>query len=409
MPLQFRNLVRAIFLIASYASFNWANAIIRCEMNGKPVNQSNGAELIGLTGMLHCTEQDTGKLQREQEMKNGKFIGLERMYAREGYLVRERTVNERGNTQGIEKEFWLSGKLRRESTHDNGTAVGAARSYHDNGQPERVSFVADSRVQASLSYNKDGVLTELSCHSTSVVPEDRKPCGFDGKVRTTTASAGSNEPRSVHTYEQGKLLASTTYREDGNVWAELAMKDGARWHRIYDARGTKDGKNVLREERLYEPSDDKKYRLGNEGGPLQWSKQWGANEQLIEHIRYSKSNPVAIERWYLNGAIKEKIVAISVAEGNPHGGLGVRSLREQYDDTGRITSRENFVGTGDNRAQPVGLQQAFYPNGKIAVEETYSPLDDRNRSRLVARKEWDESGKLMADDEILEDGSRKRR
>jgi antitoxin component YwqK of YwqJK toxin-antitoxin module len=409
MSLLYRNLVKAIFLIAACASFNWAHAIIRCEMNGKSVNQSNGAELAGLTGMLRCTEQDTGKLQREQEMKNGKFIGLERMYAREGYLVRERTVNERGNTQGIEKEFWPNGKLRRESTHDNGSTVGAARSYHDNGQPERISFVADSRVQASLSYNKDGALTELSCHSASVVPEDRKPCGFEGKVRTTTAAAGSNKPRGIHTYEQGKLLASTTYREDGNVWAELAMKDGARWHRIYDARGAKDGKSVLREERLYEPSDDKKYRLNIEGGPLQWSKQWGANEQLIEHIRYSKSNPVAIERWYLNGAIKEKIASISIAEGNPHGGLGVRSLRELYDDAGRITSRENFVGTGNNRAQPVGLQQTFHPNGKVAIEETYSPLDDRNRSRLIARKEWDESGKLTADDDILEDGSRKRR
>jgi antitoxin component YwqK of YwqJK toxin-antitoxin module len=410
MSLLHRNLIKAIFLIAACASFNWAHAIIRCEMNGKSVNQSNGSELVGLTGMLRCTEQDTGKLQREQEMKNGKFIGLERMYAREGYLVRERSVNERGNTQGIEKEFWPSGKLRRESTHDNGTAVGAARSYHDNGQPERVSFVADSRVQASLSYNKDGALTELSCHSASVVPEDRKTCGFDGKVRTTTfATNRSNKLNAVHTYEQGKLLASTYYNEDGDVSLELAMKDGARWHRFYYAHGTKDGKKILREERLYEPSDDKKYRLSNDGGPLQWSKQWGTNEQLIEHIRYSKSNPVAIERWYLNGAIKEKIVAISVAEGNPFGGLGVRSLREQYDDTGRITSRENFVGTGNNRAQPVGLQQAFYPNGKIAVEETYSPLDDRSRSRLIARKEWDESGKLTADDEILEDGSRKRR
>ncbi len=413
MFLLYRSLVKAMFLIAACASFNWAHAIIRCEMNGKPVNQSNGAELAGLTGMLRCTEQDTGKLQREQEMKNGKFIGLERMYAREGYLVRERSVNERGNTQGMDKDFWPNGKLRRESTQDNSTTIGAARSYYDNGQLERVSFVADSRVQASLSYNKDGALTELSCHSASVVPEDRKPCGFDGKVRTATVavavSAGSNKPRGLHTYEQGKLLASTTYREDGNVWAELAMKDGARWHRIYDTSGTKDGKNVLREERLYEPGDDTKYRLNNEGGPLQWSKLWGANEQLIEHIRYSKSNPVAIERWYLNGAIKEKIVAISVAEGNPFGGLGVRSLREQYDDTGRIVSRENFVGTGNNRAQPVGLQQAFYPNGKIAVEETYSALDDRNRSRLIARKEWDESGKLTADDEILEDGSRKRR
>ncbi len=405
------SLVRAIFLMGACASFNWAHAIIRCEMNGKPVNQSNGAELAGLTGMLRCTEQSTGKLQREQEMKNGKFIGLERMYAREGYLLRERIVNERSNTQGIEKEFWPNGKLRSETNQDDGSILGVMRSYYESGQLERVRFMADSRLeQASLSFTKDGSLSKLSCHSASLMPEDRKPCGFEGKARTNTFSASrSNKIAGVHTHEQGKLLASTIYSEDGDLSQELALKDGARWHRFYYANLTKDGINLLREERLYEPHDDKKYRLSNEGGPLEWSKAWGNNGQLIEHIRYSKSNPVAIERWYLNGAIKEKIVLISVAEGNPHGGLGVRSLREQYDDAGRITSRGNFVGTGNNRYQPVGLHQAFFSNGKIAIEETYSPVNDRNRSLLIARKEWDDSGKLTADDKILEDGSRNRR
>ena len=55
------------------------------------------------------------------------------------------------------------------------------------------------------------------------------------------------------------------------------------------------------------------------------------------------------------------------------------------------------------------IQKTFHDNGQTAVEETYSPLDERARTRLVARKQWDEGGKLLADDEILEDGSRKRR
>ena len=60
-------LVYAAFLIATLSISTGAEAIIRCEMNGKPVNTNNGAETAGLTGLLRCREEDTGRLQREQE------------------------------------------------------------------------------------------------------------------------------------------------------------------------------------------------------------------------------------------------------------------------------------------------------------------------------------------------------
>jgi antitoxin component YwqK of YwqJK toxin-antitoxin module len=381
-----------------------SNAITRCEVNSKSVNPSNGAELAGLTGMLRCTERDTGKLQREQELRNGKFLGLDRWFDSEGRLGRERSVNERGNNHGTTKEFWPSGQLRRESHENNGRAEGAVRSFYENGQLEHVSYSADHREQAALAFTKEGGLVSVSCHSASVVAEDRKPCGFDGKVRTSTVNSGSasGKPSAVHTYEQGKLLASTTYREDGHIWAELATKDSARWHRVYDARGSKDGKNVLREERLYEVAQDNTYRITDSRGALQWSKLWGANEQLIEHTRYSKGRATLTERWYLNGALKEKATTQGEA-------TAARTVRESYDDAGRITERRTSVETPTWREQTVGVLQSYHANGKLAEEETYSNPDERGRTRPVARKQWDDSGKLLADDDILEDGSRKKR
>ncbi len=380
------------------------HAIVRCELNGKPVNQSNGAELAGLTGMLRCTEQDTGKLQREQEIRNGKFIGIDRFFDHEGRLARERTINERGNNNGLVKEFWPSGQVRRESVEANGSTQGAMRTYHENGQLERASYTADNRQQASLSFNKDGGLVDISCHSTSVLPEDRKPCGFEGKVRTTTYGSGraSGQPSAIYTYEQGKQLAATTYREDGKIWAELALQNGARWRRIFDSRGAKDGKNVLREERLYEVDTESRYTMGENSGPLQWSKLWGSNEQLTEHIRYKNGQPVLTERWYLNGYLKEK----TTASGE---GVQARIQRENYDDQGRISSRENLIAQGSYRQQPTGVQLSYHPNGKLAMQDTYSAPDERGRTQLLARKQWDENGKLTGDDEILEDGSRKKR
>jgi antitoxin component YwqK of YwqJK toxin-antitoxin module len=398
-----RFLSSTVFVVGALVSIN-ASGMVQCELNGKSVNQSNGAELAGLTGLLRCTQQDTGKLQREQELRNGKFIGLERFFDREGRLSRERTVNERGNSNGLIKEFWPSGQLRRESNEIDGSTQGAVRSYHDNGQLERVSFTQNNRVLAGLSFNKEGGLIDVSCHNQSVLPEDRKPCGFEGKVRTTTVAYGRNSsrPSTALTFEQGKLLATTTYREDGQVWAELQLQNGARWHRVFDTRGAKEGKNVLREERLYEVNDEGRYRVSDNGGRLQWSKLWGSNEQLIEHIRFSNGRAMLTERWYLNGSRKEKTSITGE-------GAQARIQRENYDDEGRISSRENLISQNNADGPRTGLQQNYHANGKLALEDTYSAADERGRTRLLTRKRWDESGKLTDDDEILEDGSRKKR
>jgi antitoxin component YwqK of YwqJK toxin-antitoxin module len=381
-----------------------ASAVIRCEMSGKPVNPSNGNDLVGLTGLLRCMQQDTGILQREQEMRNGKFIGIERFFDREGRLQRERVVNERGNSDGVAKEFWPSGQLRRQSNEINGSTQGAVRRYYENGQLESASFTTDKRLLTSLSFSKAGELTDISCHSASMLAEDRKPCGFEGKIQTTTFNyfRGGSKPGAIYTYEQGRLLATTTYREDGNVWAELAFQNGARWHRVFDTRGSKDGKNVLREERLYEIDTEGSYSLGAKGGRLQWIKLWGSNEQLTEHSRFSNGRALLTERWYLNGSLKEKLIM----QGE---GAQERVVHERYDDQGLLDTRENFIAHSTWGNLLTGLQQSYHANGTLAQQETYSAPDERGRTRLIARKQWDESGKLVADEEILEDGSRKRR
>ena len=78
---------------------------------------------------------------------------------------------------------------------------------------------------------------------------------------------------------------------------------------------------------------------------------------------------------------------------------------EQFDDAGRRTHTRELT---EDRT-PTGLQQIFYGNGTIALEERFSAPDTRGRTRLEARKAWDENGRLTADDEILEDGSRQPR
>jgi antitoxin component YwqK of YwqJK toxin-antitoxin module len=86
---------------------------------------------------------------------------------------------------------------------------------------------------------------------------------------------------------------------------------------------------------------------------------------------------------------------------------------EWFDDNGKLTER--FLET--QRGERTGVQQEFYANGRLAVEEVWSAPAAaegssrtwRGSTRVVSRKQWDEKGQLIADDEILEDGSRRKR
>jgi len=360
-------------------------------MNGRPVNPSNGAETAGLTGLLRCRDEDTGKLQREQELQNGKYLGLERHYDREGRLVRERRVNERGNSQGRVAEFWPSGQMRREEFAENGSTQGPVHRFSEQGRLERLAFHGEGRELFVTEYNAAGQPTRLMCPAASVLPEDRRLCGFGGAADTLlyTPSGGKAAQRR---YEEGRLLASTEWDEDGVVAAQMLFDGQRRVHRRYSAEG---GKAVLREERIYEANGR---TLPDRRGALAQARRWGASGQLTEQQTYAAGREVLLERWYLNGALRER----SAVQGD---GAQARIRRELHGDDGQLTQRELL--TPEQR--PTGVQQFFHANGRLAREDTYSAPDARGRTRLTARKEWDESGQLQADDTILEDGSRQRK
>lgn len=380
-----------LVLIAASAYWIGAGAIIRCELNGKAINISNGAETAGQSGLVRCREDDTGHLQREQELRNGKFVGLERMYDREGRLQRERTVNEKGNSQGRVAEFWPNGKLRREEFAENGRTQGAARRFDATGRVERVAFHGDGQELFSAEYNAQGQLSRLMCPRNSVLPEDRKPCGFDGVI-DTVLHTHTGRPAAQLRYDQGRLLSATEWSADGIVSAQQLMQDGRRVHRSFYTEG---GKSVLREERVYAPDER---TLRDSRGTLHSQRRYGSTGQITEQRTFAEGREVLLERWYLNGALRERSALTGTGD-------QARLRREQFRDDGTLALREMLT----TEHQPVGTQQYFHDNGRLAVEEQYTDPDVRGRTRATARKQWDEAGKLVADDILLEDGSRQRK
>lgn len=387
-----RRPLNTLLLIAASAISTGAWGLQRCEVDGRPVNPANGAETAGLTGLMRCRDADSGQLQREQELRNGRFVGLERFFDREGRLLRERTVNERGNSHGRVAEFWPSGQLKREETADNGRAQGAVRRFSEQGRLERLAFHAEGREQFVLEYNAVGQPQRLQCSATSLFDEDRQPCGFaSGATDTVLYSARGTKAAQVR-YDRGRLLSSTVWDADGVVTAEQLREQGRRVHRSYSNEA---GRSVLREERIFDADD---LALPDRRGPLASLRRWGASGQLTEQRGFAGGREVALERWYLNGAPRER----STVRGE---GDQVRIAQELYGDDGRLAERRQL--TRDQ--QPTGPQQAFHPRGRVAREDTYGPPDARGRTRLLSRKEWDEAGQPTADDTFLEDGSRQRK
>ena len=367
-------------------------------MNGKPVNPSDGTATAGLSGLLRCHDQDSGRLQREQELRAGKYLGIERFFDNNGKLSKERSVNEQGNSQGRVREFWPNGQLKRESHAENGDTHGLVRSFTSTGQPDSVRFVQDRQDVFSLEYNAQGQIAGLRCPTASVANEDRKPCGFEG--RTDTPLYGRHgEKLALRTYEQGRLLAASRWQDDGALADQQLFDSGRRVQRHFSTEGTTQGKSVLREERIFEPDTN---ALNATRGQLQSLKLWGANGQLTEAHHYADGREVALERWYLNGALRERRASSGTGE-------QARVLRESFSDAGVLLRRNRYVASPDDADVPTGVQQTFRSDGKLAAEETWSAPDVHGRTRLVARRLWDESGRLTADDDILEDGSRQPR
>jgi len=261
----------------------------------------------------------------------------------------------------------------------------------------------DRQTVFSLEFNEQGQISRLQCPTTSVVADDRKPCGFEGRVDTALYSA-AGEKTGQRLYDNGRLLEATSLQADGKLASQHLFEGGQRVHRSFSSQGSAQGKSVLREERVFEADTN---LLSATRGKLLYTKLWGANEQITEHRRFADGIETMLERWYLNGAMKERTSTSASTTGNT---ADARLQRESFNDAGVLVRREQLVKAArEYDRHYTGVQQAFHDNGKLAAQETWSEPDDRGRTRLVARKQWDETGRLLADDDILEDGSRKRK
>ena len=201
-----------------------------CRLDGVAINPDNGAYYAGKSGRITCYDE-AGELISEEEVRNGEIFGYERRKGFDG-AWRERTTNANRNTHGVAKEFWPDGTLKSEGTYEDGDLVGTFRSFHKNGKPARI----DHSQGATLEFDADGRLTSLRCAGTSLLAEDKAPCGFAGREATVELHRHGRvaERRIVR---NGKVMHTEQLDAAGRVTASSTLENGGEVRRSFHSNG----------------------------------------------------------------------------------------------------------------------------------------------------------------------------
>ncbi|WP_038202091.1 toxin-antitoxin system YwqK family antitoxin [Xenophilus azovorans] len=383
-----RRTARHLLLVVAAAGLAaTAHAVQDCEVDGRSVNPANGHTTAGLTGLMRCRDRDSGQIRREQELRNGVFMGLVRFYE-QGRLRKEHSVNEKGNMDGRAREFDAAGKVVREATYANGRTVGLARSFYPTGQLRRVSFHEEPGGERAVAeFNERGQLTELRCADRPVLApavDDAKLCGHAG-----ASPAGVDLFDSRGTLRQrlalraGQRVRAERFHDNGQVAARMAQEGDRLTEQQFSPEGVK------RRER--------EARVTERGSVRLREAEFSERGTLVREQRWSpEGEPLAEDSYYLNGQPRRKAV---------YGGSGEARTLEvtEFFDNGQRAAAGRYALTGRyGRQVPVGVHQRFNEQGTLVAESSY---DDAGR--LKRERGWSDDGRPLRDDEVFEDGSRR--
>jgi antitoxin component YwqK of YwqJK toxin-antitoxin module len=367
------------------------HAIQVCELDGQFINPANGHTTAGKTGLMRCREGADGPVVREQELKNGVFMGIVRYY-QGGVVKSEHSVNERGNRDGRAREF--TGKqLTSEQTYRNGSTVGLSRRWHENGQPQRLTFYGDDgREQAVAEFTRQGKLANLRCAAQPQLAPDADDatwCGHRGGTSKVTLYAENGSTRGTLAFERGELRQNEALWSNGKPREQVDSDARGGTERSFTDSGAKRSErqwvNVTTDGRTRRITTlDREY---HESGTLLRERQWAAGERDSE-LRLE-------QRWYLNGQLKEKQEYAAV-DGRP-------ARREtHFHDNGRVSSEGLWLVSGRHNSQASGVHKSYDSDGRLRLERHHD-----TKGRVTRERELDEAGQVKRDDELFEDGSRK--
>lgn len=337
-----------------------------------------------------------GVLVVDLVVKNGKKNGLSRSVRGNDWYRSERYVD--GRREGLSEQYEKN-KLTRQELFAADSRVWTKEFTADGKLKEY--FRQYPSGQVTLRFTDDNKVTSLNC-----VPEARGDevvnewYGFKGE-RVVQLYDGTKKISAIRTFKDGRVLRE----EPGDSSYAQRRSVG------FDSNGKKQGEE----------------RLTREDGTLERVVRWKAGVQDGAEEVFSKDGKKVVERTtWKDGTQTERTEFF--LNGNPklrESTEGDLQTRVTWFDVGPKQNEVQFKRCQRSRWCEEGLARRWYENGKPEEESRWvagqqdgvgrrwfangqQQFEERwEKGTLRARKQWDDKGTLMADDEFEEDGSRK--
>ncbi len=374
-----------------------ARAVESCDLNGQYVNPANGNTTSGRSGLMRCRDGEGGPVVREQELRNGVFMGIVR-YFRDGQLEKEHRINERGNRDGLAREYARSEGgakpvLVREETYRDGRTVGLVRTWFPNGQLRRIAYQGDDdREQAAAEFTAEGKLADLRCAPRAVLgaeADDAHWCGHAGGASNVALFSGRGIAKARISYERGERRRSEQLAGDGIVREQEESSPAGGVRRIFYPDGTRRS-----EAQWVTLTGDRAGRVQtleqefHKSGKLVHERRWRVGERGAE--------PTLEQYWYLNGQPKNRLEFATV-DGRS------RRLETAFHDNGMKAFEGAYLVASPRSGEVAsGVHRTWDDAGRLRRERFHD-----EQGRVTRERELDGNGTVGRDDEVFEDGSRK--
>ncbi len=335
-----------------------------------------------------------GKLKVTIPYKNNKKSGVGFEYTEDGtvisitryrngeIIVKENVnrYNEKGNKDGIWKDFYSNGNVREEKTYLNGKLNGYVKRYNDDG-----------RLVSSIKYS--GGKVDLSAKEFETDIEIREEYDENGNITFQGSFKGLN-PVGIHRFfsTEGKVIRSNTYDIGGLLVAEGVIfpngwKNGD-WIYYYGSGKEQIKGKYINDKRsgkwIYYYKNGKIQQTGgysNDKLTGIWKWYYDTGELLREEyyiygkldgesIEYSVLGEVISKGNYIEGNKEGKwiyVVGDQKMEGQYTVGLKDGMWKSSYIEEETLSFRGRYL-----QGNPEGKHEYFYPDGTLKEERYYS-------------------------------------
>ena len=352
-------------------------------------------------GKIKCWEK--GQVIVDLTIKDGIRTGLTTVEHGRNQRVTSHYLN--GQLHG-EQSTTDAGKLSALTHFERGKRIWWQENNAATGVVEYSHQFEDG--QALIRMSADGRVYGLRC--TPSARADKRlqvACGF-GAPRMTRIYDGTEKVNRIETWHNGVLMSRKGGDSEYANRSEVAFKDNKKHGHEHATRadgsaeadiewnhGVKDGREIQ-----YDKTGTKKVaEIVWQAGEKRSTTEYYLNGQRKSLQQIDGEHAVEQTFWD-NGKLKSEAKLVACDDGAYHAVAGFCEhgvVRSFYEDGSRLEEAQFNMGKRH------GTLQAFWPHEKPARLEQY--VDDV----LQKAKRWDESGKLIADDEYEADGSRKLR